>query len=180
MAFVAHLRFIRKVDHGRIRTRCPIIDILCSVGCLLKMMMSPSHMCRSTWHRERGRQNKKMLENSYRQRLCTLCILVMTYSLNMKLLTWLPCSRSEDEGHLVWGETAGRYGLRCLGWCTLLQGTGCCLCWPALEVLWERYKKQSQRAENWNILLKMAYSTETYFLWVQNCLISDPYNRLNR
>ena len=43
-----HLRFIRKVDQGRMRTLCPIMDILCSVGCLLKMMMSPSHMCLST------------------------------------------------------------------------------------------------------------------------------------
>ena len=44
-----YLRFIRKVDQGRIRTLCPIMDILCSVGCLLKMMMSPSHMCLSTY-----------------------------------------------------------------------------------------------------------------------------------
>lgn len=47
-SFFFYLRFRRKVDHGRILTLCPIIDILCSVGCRLKMTMSPSHMCLST------------------------------------------------------------------------------------------------------------------------------------
>lgn len=41
------------MDQGRIRTLCPIMDILCSVGCRLKMMMSPSYMCRSTCTEDR-------------------------------------------------------------------------------------------------------------------------------
>lgn len=55
-----YLRLRRKVDQGRMRTRCPIMDILCSVGCRLKMTMSPSHMCRSTWgHSPRHPKNPK-------------------------------------------------------------------------------------------------------------------------
>lgn len=44
-----YLRLSRNVDQGRILTLCPIMDILCSVGCRLKMTMSPSHMCLSTY-----------------------------------------------------------------------------------------------------------------------------------
>ena len=58
-----YLRFIRKVDQGRIRTLCPIMDILCSVGCLLKMMMSPSHMCLSTCKGEGGQGNITLIRN---------------------------------------------------------------------------------------------------------------------
>ena len=42
------LRFMRKVDQGSTLTRWPIMDILCSVGCRLKMMTSSSCRCRST------------------------------------------------------------------------------------------------------------------------------------
>ena len=58
-----YLRFIRKVDQGRIRTLCPIMDILCSVGCLLKMMMSPSHMCLSTYKGEGGQGHITLIRN---------------------------------------------------------------------------------------------------------------------
>mmetsp|Transcript_32257 Transcript_32257/g.84393 ORF Transcript_32257/g.84393 Transcript_32257/m.84393 type:complete len:212 (+) Transcript_32257:1367-2002(+) len=45
---VVHDRFMRKVDHGRILTRCPIIDILCKVGWRLNTITSLSRICRST------------------------------------------------------------------------------------------------------------------------------------
>lgn len=56
------LRFKRKVDQGRMRTRWPIMDILCKVGCRLKITMSPSHMCRSTW---KGEVWKSLGEGGY-------------------------------------------------------------------------------------------------------------------
>lgn len=49
-----YLRLSLNVDQGRILTRCPIIDILCSVGCRLKMMTSSSLMCRSTWNNKQA------------------------------------------------------------------------------------------------------------------------------
>ena len=42
------LRLRRKVEWGRMRTRWPIIDILCSEGCLLNSTMSPFCRCLST------------------------------------------------------------------------------------------------------------------------------------
>lgn len=48
LRFILYLRLSRNVDQGKILTLCPIMDILCSVGCRLKMTMSPSHMCLST------------------------------------------------------------------------------------------------------------------------------------
>mmetsp|Transcript_600 Transcript_600/g.1256 ORF Transcript_600/g.1256 Transcript_600/m.1256 type:complete len:240 (+) Transcript_600:3273-3992(+) len=41
-------RLSRNVEYGMIFTRCPIIDILCSDGCRLKITQSSSCICRST------------------------------------------------------------------------------------------------------------------------------------
>ena len=43
-----YLKFKRKVDHGKILTRCPIILVLLSVGFRLKITTSLSMMWRST------------------------------------------------------------------------------------------------------------------------------------
>ena len=40
--------FMRKVEYGMMRTRCPMMDILCSDGCRLNSTQSPLIMCRST------------------------------------------------------------------------------------------------------------------------------------
>lgn len=99
----AHLRFIRKVDHGRIRTRCPIIDILCSVGCRLKMMMSPSHMCRSTCERKSNSVSNHKSKSGNQLLFSPLTLIAS------------PCNQSAGEGHLVWGGIAGRCGRHCHG-----------------------------------------------------------------
>ena len=43
-----YLRFILKVDQGSTLTLCPIMDILCRVGCRLNTTRSPSRICLST------------------------------------------------------------------------------------------------------------------------------------
>lgn len=45
---LSYLKLSRNVDHGKTLTLCPIILILCKVGCRLNMMTSLSTMCLST------------------------------------------------------------------------------------------------------------------------------------
>lgn len=64
-------KFNRKVEYGMILILCPIIDILCRLGCLLKRTKSPSFKCRSTWKQDFSTLRRKMrnlIKNNSKQK----------------------------------------------------------------------------------------------------------------